>query len=436
MKKLSILASAILLCACNSTPNNEENSDVNRNYVVSVAIDKITSAVEINAPSPFFDLYEANSINKQPSYITADYIRASYQALVRLYKEQVTSKLRDDFIDQISQGHKLNKGSSPLKLAQEMLYSLSIGMMLPVHSREVGKEFSMIYKAEGTAISPTLNSKLEYGDFSINSKICELEKNEARVVRLLAYINAMNADLLLELFALHPELAKVSQSLVANSKSSITNIKTTPETVSSKSCFDYMLVRSPIDLSYALKNENLIKESLIEEDIVPTEQDLSIGNVKNINAGKGVILLSTTSVELEENTQLYHEIVLNLKELNKQEYSHDIAVALPLFKKIEKLSNKKAEGIEFNDADKQFLNSINKKLAYTLTGKAKPYLALSFQVDNNLQENITAVKWHDLYKATELTKQGITYKGIKICNKAIDKAELLDSLIMEIPSCD
>ena len=86
MKKLSILASAILLCACNSTPNNEENSDVNRNYVVSVAIDKITSAVEINAPSPFFDLYEANSIKKQPSYVTADYIKASYQVLIRLHK--------------------------------------------------------------------------------------------------------------------------------------------------------------------------------------------------------------------------------------------------------------------------------------------------------------------------------------------------------------
>mgnify|MGYP000542515279 CR=1 FL=1 len=82
------------------------------------------------------------------------------------------------------------------------------------------------------------------------------------------------------------------------------------------------------------------------------------------------------------------------------------------------------------------LNSINKKLAYVLTGKAKPHLALSFQVDNNLQENMTAVKWHNLYKATDLTKQGITYIGVKICNKSIDKAELLDSLIMEIPSCD
>jgi len=452
MKKVSILASAILLSACNSAPNQEVSSDVNRNYVVSVTADKMVNKViadKIDALPSFFNVYKANSINKQASYITTDYINASYQALLTLHKEQVELKLRNELFNEVLNMHMLNKGTAPLKLAQEMIYSLSIGMMLPTHSREVGKEFSMIYKADGTALSPTLNSELEYSKFSIDSKVCKLDRKEARAVRILAYINAMNTDLFTELFALNPELATVTQAITANSKVLSVNKHTTAKATSVGSCFDYMLARNPVDLTYAVKSltkEVPIQETLAKNKVTSIEQKQTADTVKNSTIKsytvknnmieKGLLLLSTASVELEENTPLYHEIVLNLNKANKKDHSHYITAALPLFEQIEKLSTKKAKNIAFNNADKQFLNVLNKKLSYILTGKAKPYLAYSFYLDKDSLENITFIEWRNLYKTTELIKEKITYKGIKICNKPINKADLLDISLMALPLCE
>jgi len=171
-----MLTCAALLTACSAT---SEQSTV-ETYVVTLPMQSTAS---------YFDVYLQNRQQQRNHFITADFIEANYQAVLQLHNEELTNGLIVSFIEKIEMAYSENKGSVKLQHIQEMLYSLSQGVMMPVHSREVGKEFSKIYKAEMTELSPTLGNEVDYRLFSFNTNVCDLDAEQKRVVRLFAYMN-------------------------------------------------------------------------------------------------------------------------------------------------------------------------------------------------------------------------------------------------------
>lgn len=421
------LAGASVMTACKST--TEPN--VQQTYVVAVP----APGDKLQGTPSYFDVYQQNRRQQRTNYITADFVYASYQALLRVHFADQASRRKAVFDEQVAQAYKRKEGSAALKLAQEMLYSLTKGMMMPAHSREVGKEFSKIYRATTKEQSPTFNQTIDYSIFSLNSKVCKLSLEEARIARSLLYIEAMPVDLFREFSATATHLAKAAQALLSYRQvnASITNLNMPAKMQTSNlapiTCFDYMLAKKWGQLAYVVK----LPPKARANGLAPAEVAKSVEREK---VRKALVLLSSKPVVLEENVALYAQLVANLQQLNLADSKGAIAQALPLFIRVAALAKKQAGGSELNIEDREFLNALDRKLSRIVNEQAKPISLIGVTVLGDNQEQLKSISWSNLYKTAELARDNHKFIGIDICEASAEHPLLwTKNSLIEVPIC-
>lgn len=93
---------------------------------------------------------------------------------------------------------RLDKLGTDVDLPVEMMFSLFHGLMVPGHNREVGKEFSMIFRAQNTGFSPTLNKTIDYTVFATsalnNGNRCVIPPRNIALYRVLMYSNHLDEN--------------------------------------------------------------------------------------------------------------------------------------------------------------------------------------------------------------------------------------------------
>lgn len=415
-----MLICAALLTACNST---SEPSLV-ETYVVALPVQSTVS---------YFDVHQENRQLQRNNLITSDFIEASYQAILQLHQEELSQNLMASLKEKIETAYNENKGSVKLQRIQEMLYSLSQGMMMPVHSREVGKEFSKIYKANKAEMSPTLGSEVDYTKFSFNSGVCNLSDEQKRTMRLFTYMSVIPKSLMSELALVSPSLVNTAGALFNYSKTQIdaqkntlmTNIGTTQPL----SCFEYSLARSGV----AEKLSFDINSSIYDLVSITENFDEKLDG----KSGKGLVISSTKSVALEGNTALYSDFVNHLQELNTASKTKVMAQVIPLFDKIAALANKQELKETFTKQEIEFLNSIDRKLAAIIGDKAKPFQMLTVSVNADQQEKLLNIKWKNTFTTSELISNEGKFFGVKICTPLFVETVTLSTLAqLKVPLCE
>ena len=93
---------------------------------------------------------------------------------------------------------KLEHRSTDVDLPVEMMFSLFHGLMVPGHSWQVGKEFSMVFRAQNTGLSPTLNKTIDYSVFTTsalnNGNRCVIPPRNIALYRVLMYSNHLDEN--------------------------------------------------------------------------------------------------------------------------------------------------------------------------------------------------------------------------------------------------
>ena len=127
----------------------------------------------------------------------------------------------------LEQAH--NDQAETITLPVEMMFSLYYGLMVPGHSAEVGKEFSLIYSAKANTQSPTLNKQIDYSVFSTSNlnegNRCFVPQANMALYRVLMYADQMSVaqwhELRKQSPKLYSELLHLKFSLRAEDESGV-----------------------------------------------------------------------------------------------------------------------------------------------------------------------------------------------------------------------
>lgn len=382
-KILATLLFSAVLSACQST---EESAQIPEHEYKVIAT---------QAPAPidfgFSEIYSNAAQLGQYYWITQDLIDGVFSATIArhitLVEEQKLARLSEANTSALE-----NSGeNSSTKLITEMLYSLDGGVMMPVHSREVGKEFSMIYTAEATAQSPTIGNTLDYSLFAVNDSVCSLTQTEMRAYRQLAYFLSLSAEQLAALL--------LEQSSIANALFAFLPQQSAYSHANAKTCLQHhtlVLLKSTKKatptIDFAANVESILHELQSEQQ-------------------KGLRLVNSNPVQLTLQSSTLDEYVLALTVLNKDESTNFLTEAIALFEQLQAMVHSVESGNSLTEQDNTLLNAWINKTELALGEYATPALLKTVQLFDDGRIELQQATWSNAYAATSQGK----YTGVKTC---------------------
>jgi hypothetical protein len=387
MKKLLTLTTASMLVACSSV----EPAKPIDNYSI------VFSNNAISVGQDYLSFYNDNLANGKANIYSKDAITLSYDNLRRKFFDEYELSRHhaiSELVNQLAEA-KLSEG---LSLPVEMMRSLVQGFMPIKHSREVGKDFSRIYKASDKGFSETLNKDIDFSSFALDTSMCKLTTEAERVYRVINFVSNMSLEQIAELTLASPELVdRLNLEVVDAYTKSAT-----------KTCFEHQIVLGQVDL-LSTKGE-MLKVANTKQFVMESE-----ARGKNGAVQKGLILISDQPVSLEADSAMYQSYLQSLKSMQSVFVSKSVEDAIPVFKTLLETSTTLESGDKLTSKQKQELNKVSSQLKSLLGEYANPYLSVNVDIMSN--DGVKARQYNllNVFSTTNVEVGGVNYSGVSNC---------------------